>query len=274
MTRRYLALCLVFTGLLSSPLYAERILEGLDFSRGTWSLIGVPLHNYKMLPIQEEMGCFITRDLSLLQQLQRDWNFEQTFEDKCDYHYALKFYQNGELVRTLNLNLYCGYISLDGLSYEFVPEEFGRFRTYAQVIPWSRINFADLTLLKRAVSILDRNQDVYWYEDIQPFMYPGYFMLSVDYLPWDANLDSIYAVTASRIRMETGRSDFYLKQYLYEIDGDYLSVRYRVNCDESLARNMEDAPYLKWRSHLHNRDSVSILAIGIDEDRYRVLMGQ
>ena len=39
-----------------------------------------------------------------------------------------------------------------------------------------------------------------------------------------------------------------------------------------LAQRLEGNLTLDWRSHLHNKDSVSILAIGIDEKRYRKLM--
>ena len=35
----------------------------MDFSSGDWALVGVPVHNYRMMPIQEELGTFVTKDV-------------------------------------------------------------------------------------------------------------------------------------------------------------------------------------------------------------------
>jgi hypothetical protein len=253
-------------------LRADRVLSGLDFSSGQWAMIGVPLHNFKMLPVQEEMGTFISYDLSLMRTLQQQWDFEMTFEDKCDYHYSLKFYQDGELVRTLGLNLYCGYISFDGLSYAFSPSEFERLRSFAQQIPWSRISFSDLDLLRKAVQTLDNAREVFWYEDVQPYLYPGFCLMSVEGLAWNASVDSLLGVLRADLIRQTGRSDFYLKEYFHIVDGEQMSLRLMLACDEALAEALRSKWSLRWRSHLYNRQSVSILAIGIDEQRYRSLM--
>lgn len=255
-------------------LRADPVLSGLNFTSGNWALIGVPLHNYHLVPIQEELGTFITYDIKLMERIQQKWDLEQTFEDKCDYHYSLKLYKDGELVRTLNLNLHCGYLSYDGFSYIFDPAEFDQFRTYAREIPWSRISFTDVNLMKQAIFTLEGARDVYWYEDVEPYKYPGFFLTTVGGLPWTSNTDSLIREVRSQIELQSGRGDFYLKEYFQLIRGDELYVRYMVSCDEDLARSLPEGKSLIWRSHLQSRTTVSILALGIDEQRYRKLMNQ
>ncbi|GAB4425539.1 MAG: hypothetical protein OHK0039_43220 [Bacteroidia bacterium] len=266
---------LILTGLflVTTFLRAERVIGDLDFRSGEWTMIGVPMHNYKKLPIQEEMGTFITKDQSLMQEIQRNWDLHFTLDDNCDYHYALKFYKQGELERTIYLNLYCGYLTVEGLSYAFDPGEFERFRTRAQAVKWSRISFADMALLKKAIEVLDRSPEVYWYEDVKPYTYPGFCMLNVPNLPWNTDLDSLHQVVSQRVTQHTGSRDFYLQTYITLIQDDRLFARYMLNCDESLAQRLPGV-YMPWRSHFLSRDSVHVVAIGIDEKGYRALMNQ
>ncbi|RMG17230.1 MAG: hypothetical protein D6730_24220 [Bacteroidetes bacterium] len=254
--------------------HSRHVFGHLNFAQGQWALVGVPLHNYKALPVQKELGTFITKDATFMQQIQQDWDLEMTFEDKCDYHYALKFYLDGKLVETAKLNLYCGYLTVDGFSYTFDPQEFERFKQHANPIHWSRISFADLHLLKKAIQKLDTTEDVYWYEDVQQYQYPGYFMFGINALPWSADLDSLYQAVTAQIRIQTHSSDFYLQKYYHLIRGDYLYVRYILNCEPSLAGQLDFKQTLGWRSHLAGKDSVRIVAIGIDEQRYWELMRQ
>jgi len=162
----------LLTGILIQPLQAKRVLEGLDFQQGEWAMIGVPLHNYKALPIQEELGTFITRDKGFMKKLKESWDFPLTLDNSCDHHYSLKIYQDGRLVRTLEMNLHCGYVTLEGLSYSLDPSEFDRFRRSSQSIPWSRITFNDPSMLKDAIEVLEKQKDVFWYEDVSPYKYP------------------------------------------------------------------------------------------------------
>ncbi|MEO1448818.1 MAG: hypothetical protein AAFV07_04780, partial [Bacteroidota bacterium] len=220
-------------------LAAYPLLDGFDFSSGEWAMIGVPLHNYRMLPIIEETGSFISKDTGLMDELQNAWsNLDMTFDDKCDYHYALKFYHNGELVRTLRANLYCGYISYDGLSYELDVAEFEAFARDAKSVSWSRISFGDLGLLKDAIGTLKKAKGVYWYEDVLPYTYPGFCMLNVNGLPWNADLDSLHQEVQQFVESESRSSDFYLKEYFHIIRGDHIFVRYVINCEERLARHL------------------------------------
>ena len=53
---------LVFTlvSLLFTPYsHAEKIIGDMDFSTGNWSMVGIPVHNYKQLPIQKYIFCFV-----------------------------------------------------------------------------------------------------------------------------------------------------------------------------------------------------------------------
>ena len=269
---RTLCFLLAFGLSCSLSLQAKKVIGDLDFDTGNWALIGVPLHNYQQLPIQEELGTFITKDRFLFERIQQEWNLDLTFDDHCDYHYSLKFYRDGELVRTLNLNLYCGYLTYDGFSYRFAPQEFERFRAHARRIAWSRISFADLGVLKRAITTLETTDEVYWYEDVGQYQYSGFFMLSINGLPWNTDLDSLYDAVEQHIVRETDRGDFYLQRYYHLIRNDQLYIRYVVNCEQTLAMALPGELHLDWRSHLANRDSVRILAIGLDRQRYCELM--
>ncbi|WNJ17763.1 hypothetical protein [Pontibacter sp. G13] len=268
--------CLLILSLLffGTPVRAERVLEDLDFNSGNWAMIGVPLHNYKLLPIQEELGTFVSRDLSMMKKIQEAWDLDVTYDSKCDYHYALKFYEDGKLIKTLTLNLHCGYLTYQGLSYEFSPNEFELFRNNSTPIAWSRISFKDLGLLKEAVSTLDNRKDIFWYDDVHQYVYPGFFMISVNNIPWNSDLDSLHQVVHDKMIERTASTEFYLQEYFHVIRGDKLFVRYVVNCEEHLAGILEKGVSLPWRPHIQAGDSVSILAIGIDETKYRQLMGQ
>ncbi len=269
-------LLFLFASFLFCRLPATPVLGDLDFSSGSWALIGVPVHNYQKLPIQTELGSFVTEDTRLLRELQRSWDFEMTFDDKCDYHYALKVYRNGELVKTLQLNLYCGYITVDGFSYSFPANQFDLIREQAKPIPWSRIQFQDPETLRRAITTLDASNDVYWYEDVQQYLHPGYFMLTVNNLHWNADRDSLQQVVNQYLTNLSAENEFYLQEYYYLITDGVMTVKYIVNCTETLATALSDQnnAYFRWRSHFQsNNGTISILAIGVDERRYKALMG-
>lgn len=271
-----LCILIFILALVPAQLNAKKVLSDFNFSTGEWTLVGIPVHNYKALPIQRELGTFFIREPQALLNLQKLWDLEVTFDDKCDHHYALKFYKGKELMRTLKLNLYCGYLSLEGLSYVFDPMHFEALRASAKTVDWSRISFADLELLKQAITTLDRKPDIFFYDDVKPYRYTGFFMMGVGNLPWNANLDSLDKALNSKIVAQTGKQDFYLKKYFHLVQGDKLSVRYIVNCEPVFARSLpKEMIYMPWRSHLHNADSVRVVAVGLDRARYlRVMDGR
>ncbi|MEM7657630.1 MAG: hypothetical protein AAF399_15980 [Bacteroidota bacterium] len=260
--------------LITLPLSAEQVLGELDFSRGSWAMIGVPVHNYHMMPVQQDLGTFIVHDLQMMQDIQQAWDLEMTFEDNCDYHYSLKFYQDQQLVQTVSVNLYCGYLTINGLSYAFDVREFDRFQQGVTEVPWSRISFGELDLLKEAITTLDKAQEVYWYEDVYQYRYSGFCMVSVNGLPWSSSLDSLQMEVDRKVVDVVGSQDFYLQTYYHMISNDKLSVRYIINCEPWLADRLDGRTTMAWRNHFHNRDSIRVLAIGLDEQRYRKLMNQ
>ncbi|MEL6134167.1 MAG: hypothetical protein AAFR59_12460, partial [Bacteroidota bacterium] len=229
---------------LSFTTQAKQIFEGFNFSQGDWAIIGVPLHNYHKLPIQEELGTFIIEDERFMSKLQQNWDFAMTFDDKCDHHYALKVYRNGDLVQSMSLNLFCGYLSIDGLSYQFDPAEFDQFKQNASQIPWSRISFSDPQLLKSAIQKLDDTPNVYWYQDVSQYEYTGYFMLNIDNLPWDTDLDSLQQVVSQKIAQRANTQAFHLEEHFHIVQGEKLEIRYLVNCDPTLASQLVRYQYL------------------------------
>ncbi len=208
-----------------------------------------------------------------MKELQTDWDLNLSFDDICDLHYALKIYHNQRLVRTLKLNLHCQYLSFDGFAYSFDPSEFTKFRAYAKPVPWSRIGFQDAQLLRKAIGTLEQRDWVYWYDDVYPYQYPGYFMLAIDELPWDTDRDSLFQVVGMKIMEKTGSRQFYLSEDFHMTRGYKMDIRYLVNCDERLAKKLKKYQHLPWRSHLDNEEGkVYIVAIGINEENFRQLM--
>ena len=273
--KKYIALFVLGVSLSIGSLCAEHVLADMDFSKNNWVAIGIPLHNYQLLPIQKDLGTFIIKDMNLMREIQRDWDLKMTFEDKCDHHYSLKFYHAGQLKNTIKLNLYCGYLSYDGLAYEFRKHHFDQFVRNSRPIDWARITFGDPDLLARAVRALSATPDVYWYEDINPYLYAGFFMVIVKSMPWDTNLDSLDRVVKKAISIQARSDDFYLMRYLTDIVKGKVYVRYKVNCDQGFsARIPFQNQYLTWRSHMANTDSVRVVAIGINRNRYQYIMNR
>lgn len=254
---------------------ADKILRDIDFSSGEWVMVGVPLHNYQFLPVQEEMGTFICKDVNFMKDIQKNWDFEYTNEDKCDYHYSIKFYKNKDLAQTMTLNLHCGYITYDGLSYAFDPTLFNRFKAVSKPVDWSRINFENDDMLKKAVATLSKTSDVYWYEDVKQYQYKGYLNLAYSNLPWDVNQDSLKAAVENAIKEKTGAKDFYIQQKGYTVNGDFLYMSYQVSCDENVAKKIAKFPnaVTKWKAHIEKGEVVHVVAIGINESKYRKIMG-
>jgi len=257
---------------------AENILSSLDFDGGSkWALIGVPITNYKALPIQRDLGTFITQDIDLMKKLQQDWDLDITFDDNCDAHYLLKFYKDGELALSLKVNLYCGYLDANQLGYQFDPSEFERFRTDTKSISWAKITFGNQTLLQKAIQKMGNAEGIYWYDNsVQSYLYPGYFMAQCPNLPWDADNDSARFRLEVQLEMTTGDSvNYYIEEHLVEVADDLNTKRisYKVHCDQDFSTKATiQNRYMQWRSHWASTDSISIIAIGVDKKRYQEIM--
>ena len=255
--------------------HAKRLLDDLDLSTGRWEMVGVSLTNYQPVPIQDKLGTFIMSDPLAMRQIQQKWDFEEVYEDYCEYHYALKFYRNGDLMKTLRVNLRCNYITDEAFSFRFTEKEFTEFQRTFKPIRWSRIRFSDLDLLQTAVTQLDRMPGVYWYGDVKQFNFDGEFSVTVDDLPWNVNRDSLVAEITELLHKRTGREDFYITQkyWLLSEDWEKMSLKLNVFCDESFykAYNLGGV-VTSWRNHLSDQSFVQIVVIGMNKEEYFAAM--
>lgn len=252
-------------------LQAKRLLDDIDLSSGRWEMIGVSLHNYKLMDIQLSLGTFKMSDPFILKKIKEKWDFEEVYEDYCDYHYALKFYRNGNLEKTLRVNLFCNYITDGSFSYRYSMEEFKEFMAYYKPIRWSRIRFRDLDVLQASVGQLDHMPGVYWYGDVQQYNFDGVFSITVDDLPWNANRDSVVAEVTDRIRKTYNKEDFYIdvKYWLLSDDFNYMTLRLNVFCNEDLYAVYEEPDIITtWRNHFSEQSFIQIVVIGMTKQEY------
>ncbi len=258
-------------------LEAKQLLSDLDLTSGRWEMIGVSLVNYQQVEIQEQLGTFILSDPNTIRKIQQTWDFEEVFEDYCAYHYALKFYRNGDLQKTLRVNLKCNYITDEAFSFQFTEKEFTEFRRFFKPIRWSRVRYSDLDKLQIAVDKLDRMPGVYWYGDVKQYDFDGEFSVAVNDLPWNANRDSVVNDITDYLRNKTGRDDFYITQKYWLLSDDFetMSLKLNIFCDQPFY----DAYSLggvqtAWRSHLSEASFVQIVVIGMSkQDYFRSMKG-
>jgi|GEM_PF-737372 len=256
----------------ANSLYARKVLSDINLNDGNWVMVGVSLRNAKLHPIQDSLGTFILKDKNILSRIQSEWDFSPMFDDVCDYHYALKFYRNGELKLTLRLNLVCEYIILGGAAFEFTPEDLLRYRTYYKPINWSRITFKNMDVMKEAVNRMLVLPGVYPYMDIKPYKYDGYFTIGYDRLHWNANKDSLTRELSKYVNEVTGRNDFHPVSTFVWVQGDLMSIRYEVYCDEDFMRFYDGPTVTEWRSHLEYLDNVQIIVVGLSKENYQKVM--
>jgi hypothetical protein len=254
-----------------SPLSGEpkKLLEDLDFSQGEWELVGVSLHNYYIVPIQNEIRHFLIRNREVLQDMKKNWVFEQTYNDYCEHHYALRFYKDGKMMKFLKINLHCGYISDGGLSYKMDSSKFTQYRKYFFPLKLSRVGYRSLTNIRKAIQVLINQKDVWLYYDHIPYQYDGFFVVKIDSLPWHANRDSVLQEMKKTIAFYTSSSDFYLKQFIYFVDEGLQSIRYEVYCNKELAQKVPEKMITAgWRGHFDFVDRIDLVFVGINKKEY------
>jgi len=256
-------------------LHAIPILADLNFQQGKWELVCVSLPNYYPVPLQQELGTFVIRDTAILHHFQQTWDLEPYYADYCEHHYALKFYCNRKLVKTLKLNLYCGYLTTgDGIfSYKFNPEAFLQFQASFQKVPWSLIRYKSLESLRIALKRIQQQENLYLYDDYTKYQYDGLFVFAIDHQPWYVNRDSLLQTVIQKVATVTQTNQFHVEQYIFYLtDQMQLNFRYFVYCnrDVFLQYAKKASDYLiPWRSHLAHEDGeVKIMVIGINEKGY------
>jgi hypothetical protein len=263
-------------------LHAEHLLRDLPLDEGVWEVAVVSLHNYNPSPLQLELGTFLIRNTQVLRQMQASWQGRPFFEDHCEHHYAIKFYQNRTLRKTLLLNLSCLYITEGMFSYTFDPQLLLRHRAHFERVPWSNITYTDISRLRLAIQRLEQQQQFYFYHDVKPYQYDGYFVLKTTGHRPEANRDSLVRVLADYIAWHADSRDFHIvPHYLYVDERDRVAYKYEVYCNEALA-----SKYLAkesrnvvayWRSHLawidQEHRALTLTVVGINERRYHQVMG-
>jgi hypothetical protein len=264
---------------------AKYVLEDLNLDDGaTWELIGVRLHNYNMVRAQEEWGTFICRDLGALKQMQQTWNLAPMYEDWCDYHYSLKIYRNGRLMKTLRANLKCNYLTIGYMSYKFDESYLRQHARSFKPMNWSDITFTDMFKLRKALKRFEGDATVYLYDDAKPYFEDGYFVVGIDNLHWSANRDSVMRALADELRRLTQSEAYYFQPHVTFMDDKMrFSFRFNVYCSEELYNRYKQArPSMgtvtaHWRSHFafwHSPEppSVKITVVGMTQDKYKRLM--
>lgn len=251
----------------------KKMLEDLDFSDGEWEMVGVSLHNYWLVPIQSEIRHFVLRNREVLQHMKKNWIFEQTYNDYCEHHYALRFYRNGKMMKFLKVNLHCGYISDGGLSYKMDSSQFTQYKQFFFPLKLSRVGYRSLNNIRRAINILSEQKDVWLYYDPIPYQYDGFFVVKIDSLPWNVNRDSVLLEMKKKITSYAASSEFYLKQFIYFIDDGIQSIRYEVYCGKELAQKVpKNIITAGWRGHFEYSDRIDLVFVGINKREYYQLI--
>ena len=235
-------------------------------------MVGVSLHNAKIHPVQDTLATFICKDVNTLKRVQQDWDFSPMFEDVCDYHYAIKFYQNGELKKTLRVNLVCNYILVEGAAYDFEVSDLLKYRPYYRQINWSRITFKDQEVLKQAVKRIEALPNVYPYFDFKPYLFSGFFTVRMDRLPWNANRDSLARAFRKQLIQDYQTREVYVAPGFYIVQGDYQQVRLEVYCEKSFYEDYEEDIQAPWRSHFEYIDQVQLIVVGLSKEGYQKIM--
>ena len=251
---------------------ARKVLSDLDFSSGNWVMIGVSLRNATLHPVQDSLATFICKDKNILNKIQEEWDFGPMFDDVCDYHYAIKFYKDGELKQTLRVNLNCRYITIGGAAFDFSPQDLLKYKSYYKSINWSRITFRNLDILREAVQKIDSIPNVYPYQDIKPYLYSGYFTVGYENLHWNIDKDSLTKELTKEIRVLSGRKDFYVLPSFVFVQGDYMKIRFEVYCEQLFLESYRGPVTAGWRSHLEYTDQVQIITIGLSRENYQKIM--
>lgn len=250
----------------------RQVLAELDFSTGNWVMIGVSLRNATLHPIQDTLGTFICKDKTVLAKIKEEWDFSPMFEDVCDYHYAIKFYRDGELKQTLRVNLNCRYITVGGAAFDFTPQDLLKYRPSFKGINWSRITFRNIDVLKEAVRKMLELPNVYAYQDIRPYQYTGFFTVGYENLPWNSDKDSLTREVTKEIRAISGRRDFYVAPTFVFVQGDWMKIRYEVYCNSDFLDSYRGPVTAGWRSHLEYSDQIQVVMIGLSRENYQKIM--
>jgi len=269
-----LVVLFVFSGSSFQRASAEALLADLDLSGGTWEMVCVSVHNHNSSPLQHRLGTFAMQSLRIMREMQQNWHFRPTYDDYCDYHFVLKFYREKKLMKTLRVNAVCNYISEGVLSYEFDPDLLLTYESHYKKLPWSLVRYKDLNQLRNAVPRLIDAPFVYIYQDVNPYLYDGYFVSGTPFLPWHVDRDSVLNALQGQLNQQMGTGKFYAVPYIFFVSDnrEQISLRFLVYCSEELSRKCPAKDMTaSWRSHMDYRDPeerIELVVIGVDDKNY------
>lgn len=258
--------------LMGTSLSAKIILGDLDFNQGQWTMVGISTYNYHPMPIQEELGSFKLSDPNILKQIQKKWNVQPFYEDHCEYHYVLKFYQGKNLQKTLKINLFCNYITEDVFSYSFDPNWITEIRSAYQKVVWKNYRFNDLAVLRKAIQKAQTDSNTFLYHDFKPYLYDGFFIASSPHLDWNINRDSVVQAMKQKITERVGSNAFHVVPYLFYMNAEWkISFRFVVYCNEKEGKKYKSTDVTAdWRLHLaYNQagdQDIELMVIGADDN--------
>ncbi|MCS7162364.1 MAG: hypothetical protein NZ958_03430 [Bacteroidia bacterium] len=252
-------------------LFLYAILGDLDFSRGKWTLVGVSLPNYAPHPLQQRFSAFLLQDSAILCEMQKLWVGRTFYEDYCDYHFALKLYEGRTLRKTLKVNLRCGYITEGVFSYSFSPEWLERFASAFRPIYWSRVWFRYNERLQLAVRALLEAEEVFFYEEPEPYLFEGKFILAWDSLPWRVDRDSLYRAVQAKVMAAFPPGRVYVRPYFFYLDDKaLLHFRFEVFCNrvdfEAYGRRLPFS--VSWQPHIQPGEAKRLILIGVNREKF------
>lgn len=252
-------------------LWACALLGGINFDEGDWTLIGVSLPNYAPHPLQQRFSAFRIQDKAVLKEMQALWQGKPFYEDYCDYHYVLKLYKDRKLIKTLKVNLRCGYVTEGVFSYTFSPEWLVRFANSFQPVMWSRVWFQKNESLRPAVSALLAAPEVYFYEEPQPYLFEGRFIIAVDSVHWRVPRDSLYEAVRHTVEKAFPPGRVYVRPYFFFLDDrSLLHFRFEVFCDKAdFERYGKALPVsVRWQPHILPGEAKRLILIGVNKERF------
>jgi hypothetical protein len=248
------------------------LLHDLEMDQGSWELVGVSIHTYNMQPEQSRFGTFILRDAEALRRMRETWAFEPIYDDHCDHHYVLKFYHNRKLVKTLRVNLTCGYVTEGLFSYRLDPRrDFYPLLARSEKLPFAVVRYKDLNVLRRAARLLEADPQVRTYQDLKPFQYDGFFHVSSGPHPWNVSRDSLRQAVETRIAQAVGSRDLWVQPYILLMNAKgELIFRFEVFCNAAVGQRYTGRDRtVHWRKHLLAADDeVVVTWLGIQKPDY------
>ena len=88
-----------------------QLLKDYDFNKGGYYILGTFSESDRN-GLQDSLGEFYTNDISVLNQLKKEWTFKKPSPQyACGYHYIVYICRNGKEIESFGINLNCNEIA-------------------------------------------------------------------------------------------------------------------------------------------------------------------